>query len=80
MIILDKKSFQLAFGIYSFFILVSVFFLITYLDSYNETGDFLSLILVVFNSFVIGYCGMRLGKWYKKWILYQKFGVKGTWE
>jgi len=79
-VILDKRSFHIAFAIYSFILLTSVFFMITFLDAYDKSGDLLFLLLVIFNSFVIGYCAMRLGKWYKKWIIYQKFGVKGTWE
>jgi len=76
----DKKSFQIAIAVYSFFIIFSGFFLITYMDSFLNTGELFSLLLVIFNSFVIGYCGMRIGKWYKKWLIYQKYGVKGTWE
>jgi len=76
---MDKRSFQIAFGLYSFFILTSGFFMITFLDAYDRSGDLLFLLLVLFNSFVIGYCGIRIAKWYKKWVQYRKYGVKGTW-
>ena len=76
---MDKRSFQIAFAVYSFIILTSVFFMITFFDAYDKSGDLLLLLLVIFNSFVIGYCAIRIAKWYKKWVQYRKYGVKGTW-
>ena len=76
---MDKRSFQIAFSIYSFILITSIFFVITFLDAYEKSGDLLLLLLVIFNSFVIGYCAIRIAKWYKKWIQYRKYGVKGTW-
>ncbi len=77
---MNKKAIYIAVSVYSFFLIFSGFFLISYLFAFIETGDMFPLFLILFNSFVLGYCGMRLAKWYKKWLLYKKYGVKGTWE
>lgn len=46
----------------------------------DEDPSLLNYIFVSFDGFIFGYFGMKAVKSYKKYILYKKFGVRGTWR
>jgi len=77
---MNKKSLYYGLLFYSGVLAISGFFLVNYLMAFYTTGDIFPLFLVIFNSFVIGYCAKRLTKLIKMWNQYRKYGVKGTWE
>lgn len=77
---MDKKYFYIGFTVYPLFIGVAISFLIYNFEFYQKTGDMFALLFITINSFLLAYCTMRLVKLFKKWLLYQKYGVKGTWD
>ena len=76
---MDKQRIQTGLVIYSIFFIASIGLLITYSIKFNDTKEYFYLVFIAFTSFLMGYSGMRFFKFYNYWMLYKKYGVKGTW-
>ena len=44
-----------------------------------EDPNFLYYIFIAFDSLMIGYFGTKSVRFYKKYLQYKRFGVRGTW-
>jgi len=65
-----------------FYLGITLFFLallVTFIIKSFDDNSALNFIFIAMDSFMAGYFSTRTYKFYKKYILYKKFGVRGTW-
>jgi len=77
---LDKLSFKVIF--YFSFTVVFLFLLITKSTDYyfeNET-EILPLLLIMMNTFFMGYFGTKFFKYYKRYVMTKRYGREYTWN
>ena len=59
-------------------VIISILLVIIFIRL-NDEPTLINYIFLAFDSLMIGYFGTKSIRFYKKYLQYKKFGVRGTW-